>query len=68
MAKLFASENAVATTSQAMQVLGGHGYVEDHPIEKWFRDARLETIEEGTSEIQRVIIGRPCSTRPHPLF
>lgn len=58
MAKLFASENAVATTSQALQVLGGHGYVEDHPVEKWFRDARLETIEEGTSEIQRVIIGR----------
>lgn len=58
MAKLFASENAVATTNQALQVLGGHGYVEDHPIEKWLRDARLETIEEGTSEIQRVIIGR----------
>jgi alkylation response protein AidB-like acyl-CoA dehydrogenase len=58
MAKLFSSENAVATTSQALQVLGGHGYVEDHPVEKWFRDARLETIEEGTSEIQRVIIGR----------
>jgi alkylation response protein AidB-like acyl-CoA dehydrogenase len=58
MAKLFASESAVATTSQALQVLGGHGYVEDHPVEKWFRDARLETIEEGTSEIQRVIIGR----------
>jgi acyl-CoA dehydrogenase len=45
MAKLFASESAVTTTSQAIQVLGGHGYVEDHPVEKWFRDARLETIE-----------------------
>jgi acyl-CoA dehydrogenase len=68
MAKLFASETAVATTSQAMQVLGGHGYVEDHPIEKWFRDARLETIEEGTSEIQRVIIGRALLDSTTPLF
>jgi alkylation response protein AidB-like acyl-CoA dehydrogenase len=68
MAKLFASETAVATTSQAMQVLGGHGYVEDHPIEKWFRDARLETIEEGTSEIQRVIIGRALLDSKTSLF
>jgi alkylation response protein AidB-like acyl-CoA dehydrogenase len=68
MAKLFASEMAVATTSQAMQVLGGHGYVEDHPIEKWFRDARLETIEEGTSEIQRVIIGRALLDSTTSLF
>ncbi|MGZ4724843.1 MAG: acyl-CoA dehydrogenase family protein [Ilumatobacteraceae bacterium] len=68
MAKLLASETAVATTSQAMQVLGGHGYVEDHPVEKWFRDARLETIEEGTSEIQRVIIGRALLDSTTPLF
>jgi alkylation response protein AidB-like acyl-CoA dehydrogenase len=68
MAKLFASETAVATTSQALQVLGGHGYVEDHPVEKWFRDARLETIEEGTSEIQRVIIGRALLDSTTPLF
>ena len=68
MAKLFASETAVATTSQAMQVLGGHGYVEDHPVEKWFRDARLETIEEGTSEIQRVIIGRALLDSTTALF
>ena len=57
-----------ATTSQAMQVLGGHGYVEDHPVEKWFRDARLETIEEGTSEIQRVIIGRGLLDSSTSLF
>jgi acyl-CoA dehydrogenase len=68
MAKLFASETAVATTSQALQVLGGHGYMEDHPVEKWFRDARLETIEEGTSEIQRVIIGRALLDSSGPLF
>jgi acyl-CoA dehydrogenase len=58
MAKLFASESAVRTTYQAIQVLGGHGYTEKHPVEKWYRDARLETIEEGTSEIQRLIISR----------
>ena len=58
MAKLFASEATVEITSQALQTLGGHGYVEDYPVEKWFRDARLETIEEGTSEIQRHIIAR----------
>jgi alkylation response protein AidB-like acyl-CoA dehydrogenase len=58
MAKLFASETAVEITGLAMQVLGGHGYVEDHPVEKWLRDARLETIEEGTSQIQRLIIAR----------
>ncbi len=58
MAKLFASEAAVEITGLAMQVLGGHGYVEDHPVEKWLRDARLETIEEGTSEIQRLIISK----------
>jgi alkylation response protein AidB-like acyl-CoA dehydrogenase len=58
MAKLFASEAAVEITGLAMQVLGGHGYVEDHPVEKWLRDARLETIEEGTSQIQRLIISR----------
>jgi alkylation response protein AidB-like acyl-CoA dehydrogenase len=58
MAKLFASEAAVEITGLAMQVLGGHGYVEDHPVEKWLRDARLEIIEEGTSQIQRLIISR----------
>jgi acyl-CoA dehydrogenase len=56
MAKLLASETAVQTTYHAMQVLGGHGYTDAHPVEKWFRDARLETVEEGTSEIQRLII------------
>ena len=68
MAKLFASENAVATTSQAMQVLGGHGYVEDHPSRSGSAMRRLETIEEGTSEIQRVIIGRALLDSTTPLF
>lgn len=56
MAKLSASELAVRATEQAIQTLGGWGYITDHPVEKWYRDAKLYTIFEGTSEIQRVVI------------
>ena len=58
MAKLKASEVAVRATEQAIQTLGGWGYITDHPVEKWYRDAKLYTIFEGTSEIQRMVIGR----------
>ena len=58
MSKLRASEVAVRTTEQAVQVCGGWGYVRDLPVEKWYRDAKLYTIFEGTSEIQRHVIGR----------
>lgn len=58
MAKLAASEAAVRATEQALQTCGGWGYISDLPVEKWYRDARLYTIFEGTSEIQRMIIGR----------
>src|SRR4029450_13804878 len=58
MAKLAASEVAVKTTEQAIQVAGGWGYIKDHPVEKWYRDAKLYTIFEGTSEIQRLGVGR----------
>jgi alkylation response protein AidB-like acyl-CoA dehydrogenase len=58
MSKLMASEVAVRITEQAVQVAGGWGYVRDLPVEKWYRDAKLYTIFEGTSEIQRVVIGR----------
>jgi acyl-CoA dehydrogenase len=58
MCKLKASEVAVRITEQAVQVAGGWGYVRDHPVEKWYRDAKLYTIFEGTSEIQRLVIGR----------
>jgi acyl-CoA dehydrogenase len=58
MSKLRASEVAVRATEQAIQVCGGWGYVKDHPVEKWYRDAKLYTIFEGTSEIQRMVIGR----------
>jgi alkylation response protein AidB-like acyl-CoA dehydrogenase len=58
MSKLKASETAVWVTEQAVQVLGGYGYIKDFPVEKWYRDAKIYTIFEGTSEIQRVVIGR----------
>ena len=58
MSKLKASEVAVRATEQAVQVCGGWGYVRDLPVEKWYRDAKLYTIFEGTSEIQRLVIGR----------
>ena len=56
MAKLFASENAVDVTDKAIQVHGGAGYVTDHPVERYYRDARITKIYEGTSEIQKNII------------
>jgi alkylation response protein AidB-like acyl-CoA dehydrogenase len=56
MAKLFASENAVDVADDAIQVFGGAGYVSDHPVERYYRDARITKIYEGTSEIQRNII------------
>jgi acyl-CoA dehydrogenase len=58
MAKLFASETATWCTWAAIQTLGGWGYSREYPVEKWSRDARLEEIEEGTSDIQRLIISR----------
>ncbi|OMB77212.1 acyl-CoA dehydrogenase family protein [Mycolicibacterium conceptionense] len=56
MSKLAASEVAVRTTERAIQTMGGWGYITDHPVEKWYRDAKLYTIFEGTSEIQRMVI------------
>ena len=56
MAKLFASEMAERVTSQALQIHGGYGYTKDFPLERYWRDARLTKIFEGTSEIQMRII------------
>lgn len=58
MAKLFASKTAVETSIEAVQVFGGYGYTEDYPVERYFRDAKVTEIYEGTSEIQRVVIGK----------
>jgi alkylation response protein AidB-like acyl-CoA dehydrogenase len=58
MAKLVASEAAMWVTTQAIQVFGGAGYMKDYPVERLFRDAKVTEIYEGTSEIQRIVIGR----------
>jgi len=58
MAKLFASESAMKITSEAIQVLGGNGYIKENHVERFFRDAKILEIGEGTSEIQRLIISR----------
>jgi alkylation response protein AidB-like acyl-CoA dehydrogenase len=58
MAKLFASETAVHICGEAVQLLGGYGFIKDYPVEKFYRDVKLCTIGEGTSEIQRMVIAR----------
>ncbi|MEV7806716.1 acyl-CoA dehydrogenase family protein [Microbispora sp. NPDC088329] len=64
MSKLVASETAVWATEQAIQILGGAGYTREHPVERFHRDAKIFTIFEGTSEIQRLIIGRAVTGLP----
>jgi alkylation response protein AidB-like acyl-CoA dehydrogenase len=61
MSKLYASETAVKVTDEAIQILGGYGYVRDYPVERWHRDSKIYTIFEGTSEIQRLIVARAVS-------
>jgi alkylation response protein AidB-like acyl-CoA dehydrogenase len=58
MSKLKASEVAVSVSEKAIQVLGGYGYIKDFPVEKWYRDSKIYTLFEGTSEIQRMVIAR----------
>ena len=58
MAKLYASETAVEVANEAVQIFGGYGYTKDFPVEKYYRDAKLCTIGEGTSEIQKLVISR----------
>ncbi len=64
MSKLFAGETAIKVTGQAMQILGGNGFTREYPVERWARDARIYTIFEGTSEIQRLVIARTISGAP----
>jgi alkylation response protein AidB-like acyl-CoA dehydrogenase len=64
MSKLFAGETAVRVTTQAMQILGGNGYTREYPVERMSRDAKIYTIFEGTSEIQRLVIARTISGAP----
>jgi alkylation response protein AidB-like acyl-CoA dehydrogenase len=58
MAKLYASEIATKASNEAVQIFGGYGFVKDYPVEKFYRDVKLLTIGEGTSEVQRIIIAR----------
>ena len=58
MAKLYASEVAVRVANEAVQIFGGYGFIKDYPAEKYYRDVKLCTIGEGTSEIQRLVIAR----------
>jgi len=61
MSKLKAGEVAVWATDQAIQILGGYGYIRDFPVEQWHRDAKIYTLFEGTSEIQRLVVARAIS-------
>src|SRR5262249_54527877 len=61
MSKLYAGEMAVKVTDEAIQILGGAGYVKEHPVEQWHRDSKIYTIFEGTSEIQRLVVARAVS-------
>ncbi|WP_226686452.1 acyl-CoA dehydrogenase family protein [Stutzerimonas stutzeri] len=63
-AKLFASEMAEKVCSQAVQIHGGYGYLEDYPVERYYRDARITQIYEGSSEIQRLLIARELANYP----
>ncbi len=58
MAKLFASEMACRVADEAVQIHGGYGYIKDYPVEKFYRDVKLCTIGEGTSEVLRMVIAR----------
>jgi acyl-CoA dehydrogenase len=61
MSKLYAGETAVRVPEEAIQIMGGYGYIREHPVERWHRDSKIYTIFEGTSEIQRLIISRAIS-------
>ena len=58
MANCFATDVAMRVTTDAIQVMGGYGYMKDHPVERMFRDAKLMQIVEGTNQIQRLVIAR----------
>ncbi|MBV8295530.1 MAG: acyl-CoA dehydrogenase, partial [Acidimicrobiia bacterium] len=58
MAKCFASDTAMEVTTNGIQLLGGYGYVKDFPLERYFRDAKVTQIYEGTNQVQRVVVAR----------
>jgi alkylation response protein AidB-like acyl-CoA dehydrogenase len=66
MAKLTATDMAMAVTTDMVQVLGGAGYVEDHPLERYMREAKVLQIVEGTNQIQRMVIARSLKPTNKP--
>jgi alkylation response protein AidB-like acyl-CoA dehydrogenase len=58
MAKLLCSDSAMAVTTDAVQILGGYGYIEEYPVERLMRDAKITQIYEGANQIQRIVIAR----------
>ena len=56
MAKMFATDTAMEVTTEAVQILGGHGFLRDHPVERMMRDAKITQIYEGTNEVQKLVI------------
>jgi alkylation response protein AidB-like acyl-CoA dehydrogenase len=62
MAKLYCAETAMKITTEAVQILGGYGYVKEYHVERLMRDAKLTQIYEGTSEIQKIVISRAISS------
>ncbi len=64
MAKLFATDTAMKVTTDAVQVLGGYGYVTDFPAERYMREAKVLQIVEGTNQVQRMVIGRHLAGGP----
>jgi alkylation response protein AidB-like acyl-CoA dehydrogenase len=58
MAKLFAGDTAMKVTTDAVQIFGGYGYIQEYPVERHMRDAKITQIYEGTQQIQRVVIAR----------
>ena len=58
MAKLFCTDTAMWVTTEAVQILGGYGYIKEYPVERMLRDAKITQIYEGTNEIQRLVIAR----------
>ena len=58
MAKMYASEACVRISNEAVQIHGGYGYIKEYPVEKFYRDSKLCTIGEGTTEIQKLVIAR----------
>ena len=63
MAKLFASDTAMHVTTDAVQVQGGYGYMQEYPVERYMRDAKALQIVEGTNQVQRMVIGRHLAAR-----